>query len=448
MFIETLLTAYLRRHFEHHMRLVPGACLPRPPPQQGRRYLLYVHVPFCEHLCPFCSFHRVRLNPEKAIRYFAALRADIRAWYRLGYRFSDIYVGGGTPTVLPGELGATLALLRELFPVRSISVETNPNHLRDDVLTVLERHGVDRLSVGVQSFDDTLLREMGRDAYGSGAEIVERLRLAQDRFATLNIDLMFNLPHQDLESLQRDLRVVMEQLRVDQVSYYPLMSSPSTQRAISKTLGRPTLTREAVFYQAIREGLRPAYTPASAWCFNRDSAALDEYIVAHRDFAGAGSGSFSYLDGTLYSSTFSINRYLRLVGQECSPLVAGMPLGRREQYRYALLMGLFGLSLDKRILREQYGNQILHSLRLELLALKLGGAVEEDADYLRLTERGMYYWVAMMREFFVAVNGLRDRMRWRVHAESGAARRGGEDGGAASGDADIPTCCCCSSEDQ
>ena len=422
MFVETLLTTNLRRHFQRHIHLEPGVCVPRPrPPQPGQCDLLYVHVPFCEHLCPFCAFHRVKLNPEKARGYFAALREDIQAWYRQGYRFSDVYVGGGTPTVLPGELGLTLALLRELFPIRHISVETNPNHLREDVLSMLQRHGVDRLSVGVQSFDDALLREMGcYAAYGSGSEIVERVRLAQDRFATLNIDLLFNLPHQDLQSLRRDLRVVVQQLRVGQVSYYPLMSPPEIRRAISKTLGKPTLDREAAFYQAIRDGLRPTYTPASAWCFNRSSAALDEYIVEHQDFVGAGSGSFSYLGGTLYSSTFSINRYLGLVGEGCSPLVAAMPRDRREQYRYALLMGLFGLKLDKQGLRERYGKEIFDSLRLELFVLKRLGAVQEDADYLWLTERGMYYWVALMREFFVAVNGLRDRMRAHVPVEPGA----------------------------
>jgi coproporphyrinogen III oxidase-like Fe-S oxidoreductase len=421
MLIANLLSSFVRHQFRRHMQPAPVASLPRPGPQQGRSYLLYLHVPFCEHLCPFCFFHRVRFDPKRAGRYFAVLRDDIQAWHRRGYRFTDIYVGGGTPTVLPGELETTLALLRDLFPVRSISVETNPNHLlREEVLLVLERQGVDRLSVGVQSFDDALLEEMGRyQAYGSGAQILQALHRVQGRFATLNIDLLFNLPHQDMQSLHRDLRIVKEQLRVDQVSYYPLMTAPSTRRAIAKSLGRPTPSREAVFYWAILDGLRPVYTPASAWCFNRHSAALDEYIVDHPDFAAAGSGAFSYLDGTFYCSDFSIDRYLTLVDRGCSPLIAAVPLERREQYRYALLMGLFGVRLDKRHLRARYGSGIFDSLRWELFALKRAGAVEEDGDWLRLTERGMYYWVAMMREFFIGVNGLREGMRWHDHAGPG-----------------------------
>ena len=91
-----------------------------------------MHVPFCEVLCPFCSFHRVRYNESKTARYFEALRREIRLYHEAGFRFSDVYVGGGTPTVNADELLATLELVRDLSPVRTISIETNPNHLEPD----------------------------------------------------------------------------------------------------------------------------------------------------------------------------------------------------------------------------------------------------------------------------------------------------------------------------
>ena len=91
----------------------------------------------------------------------------------------------------------TLELVRSLFPVRQISVETNPNHLREDVLSVLKSAGVDRLSVGIQTFDNDLLKDIGRYApYGSGEQNRERLEFAQGRFGTLNADMIFNLPRQ------------------------------------------------------------------------------------------------------------------------------------------------------------------------------------------------------------------------------------------------------------
>ena len=109
-----------------------------------------------------------------------ALRAEMRAYARLGYRFDAAYVGGGTPTVLPAELGSVLRLARELWPIRSLSVETNPNHLTPEILGLLADCGVDRLSVGVQSFDDGLLASVHRlHRYGSGAEIRDRLAAAR-----------------------------------------------------------------------------------------------------------------------------------------------------------------------------------------------------------------------------------------------------------------------------
>ena len=123
-------------------------------------------------LCPFCSFHRVEFREDRASAYFKALRAEIRLVSELGYRFSEVYVGGGTPTVLPDELAKTLTLVRDLHPVGAMSAETNPLDLDVDTMKDLQSAGLTRLSVGVQSFDDGLLREMERyDKYGSGDQV-------------------------------------------------------------------------------------------------------------------------------------------------------------------------------------------------------------------------------------------------------------------------------------
>ena len=121
----------------------------------------------------------VLLVPPRALRrsrrsgrYFEALRREIRLYHEAGFRFADVYVGGGTPTVHPEELLATLALVRSLSPVVTISIETNPNHLEPALLRRYAEAGVTRLSVGVQSFDDGLLTRMERLAkYGSGEQI-------------------------------------------------------------------------------------------------------------------------------------------------------------------------------------------------------------------------------------------------------------------------------------
>ena len=123
-FLAVLRREYARRHAFRGRRRGRGDARGTRRPCQ-----LYVHVPFCEVLCPFCSFHRVRYDAPKSSRYFEALRREIRLYHQAGFRFSDVYVGGGTPTVNADELLATLALVRSLSPVRTISIETNPNHL-------------------------------------------------------------------------------------------------------------------------------------------------------------------------------------------------------------------------------------------------------------------------------------------------------------------------------
>jgi coproporphyrinogen III oxidase-like Fe-S oxidoreductase len=388
-----------------------------PAVQPGNRYLLYIHVPFCESLCPFCSFHRVKFDEPRALRYFAALRREIEFYHQAGFVFSDVYVGGGTPTVLPEELARTLDLVRKLNDIAGISVETNPNHLRQPVLDRLRDAGVTRLSVGVQSLEDRLLKEMGRyDSYGSSAEIIERLQATQGQFDTFNVDMIFNIPHQSTESLLRDVQLLKDN-QIDQISYYPLMPSTTTQTSMSKQMGLVDFKHERAMYEAIRDTLMPDYQPGSAWCFSRKPAAIDEYIVDHDEYLGIGSGSFSYLNGTTYSSTFSINRYLELVAAGQPAITASRALSISEQAQYDFLMQLFGLRMDKAAIRKKYDASPQRLLWKELLLFKALGALEESGQAYALTREGMYYWVLMMREFFMGVNNFRAHMRHQTRLE-------------------------------
>ena len=148
-----------------------------------------------------------------------------RSTNQLGYDFGGVYVGGGTPTILIDELEETLAQVRRVFSIREISVETNPNHLTGDNIAILKRAGTNRLSVGIQSFDDSLLKAMGRyHKYGDGASIAAQLRKTLGCFDTLNADMIFNFPSQTEASLAADLDILAA-TGVDQVTYYPLMVS-------------------------------------------------------------------------------------------------------------------------------------------------------------------------------------------------------------------------------
>lgn len=424
MIAEELISRYVR-HLNQRLMSFQSAegevCLTEPDPD--KQYLLYLHIPFCVVLCPFCSFHRVEFREDRATQYFAALQQEIRAVTGLGFRFRELYVGGGTPTVMPDLLAKTIDLVSTLHPLSAISVETNPHDLDLKNLTRLRETGVNRLSVGVQSFDDRLLREMERyEKYGSGEEIREHLRGVQGVFDTLNVDMIFNFPHQSEDALESDLRILTDVLAVDQASWYPLMTTDSTSRPMARSIGVVDHSRERKYYERISHHmLQKGYERSSAWCFSRQPGMFDEYIVEHEEYVGLGSGAFSYLAGTMYASTFSINNYLRLIGAGQTGVTRKRDLDQLEQMRYFLLMRLFSgrMSLDDA--EKRFDGQFGRVMWRDLAGLRLIGAVKSDAANLCLTEFGYYLWVVLMREFFSGINNIRDDMRHHISEETSLA---------------------------
>ena len=421
--VDFLIDSFLRRASRRVLSFRTAEEQPvLPPPDPRQRYLLYLHVPYCRVLCPFCSFHRVRFRRDRAIPYFDSLRREIGLVSEAGYLFDELYVGGGTPTVMPEQLARILGFVRERHPVQAVSVETNPDDLDNGGIQRLRDVGVNRVSVGVQSFDDALLAEMQRlEPYGSGMEIAGRLNKAQGRFDTLNVDMIFNFPHQAEDSLDRDLDVLISEVGADQVSWYPLMTAASTRRSMLKDMGRVDYSRERRFYERIVRRMSDAgYTRDSAWCFSRKPGLVDEYIADHDEYVGLGSGAFSYLQGSLYASTFSLNHYARLVASGKPGLILRREMSERDRLRYYLLMRLFAGSLDLGAAQRKFAGRFRGVLRPELMALRLIGAIRSDGATLRLTERGYYLWVMMMREFFSGVSGLRDEMRRHIADEHAA----------------------------
>lgn len=330
----------------------------------------------------------------------------------LGYRFGSMYIGGGTPTVLPSELTRMIDLARDLFGVQEVSCETNPNHLIPEIVGRLEGR-VQRLSVGIQSFDDGLLRQMQRyENYGSGREILNRLEGIEGVFPTLNADMIFNFPSQTEDILREDVRKVIDSA-VNQVTFYALMTSPSVARSMRRSIGAVDYTREASFYEILSAELVQAFRPVSAWCFSRQGGEMiDEYIVDYEEYVGVGSGSFSHLDGGLYVNTFSLPDYDRRITSGRMSVSQVKRFDLREQMRYRFMMELFGLKLDKRRFRESFNRSVERGLRIETAFMRLAGGFDRNDEYaITLTPRGRYLLVAMMREFFSSLNDVRDQAR-------------------------------------
>jgi len=410
--IEPLLNGALRRSMRSVLRFDDAAGRSVPPAPAGQqRCLIYVHIPFCESLCPYCSFHRFVFDEPLARRYFKALRREIGMYRDLGYRFTGMYVGGGTPTIMLEPLLDVVRIGREELGVKEISVETNPNHVTPAYLEPLRQAGINRLSVGVQSFDDTILKAIGRyEKYGGGKETFDRLQQAAGLFDTLNIDLIFNMPLQNEESLDRDLAMI-DRLEADQVTFYPLMTAPSVARRLASTLGPIDYKKEKRMYLLILEHMRREYQNSTAWCFSRCKAMIDEYIIDYDSYVGAGSGAFGYFNNCIYINTFNLNEYIERVQAGRFPTGLVKQFTRRETLHYLLLMKLFATELPKTFFETGQGRDFKKSLRIELALLRLCGALQALPDRLALTDRGRYYWVMAMREFFIAVDTMRDVCR-------------------------------------
>jgi coproporphyrinogen III oxidase-like Fe-S oxidoreductase len=385
----------------------------KPPlPLHVSPYLLYVHIPFCRHLCSFCTFNRVIYDRDLAREYFGCLHRELAMYRELGFRFDAVYVGGGTPTVSLPELEDLLHLARAFWPIRAVSVETNPDALVPDVIDRLKRLGVNRLSVGVQSFDDEVLESIGRrERYGSGREIAARVVSAAGAFDTLNVDLIYGFPLQTESLLLQDLAAVRS-AGADQVTLYPLMRRRASGRRGAEI---SRLLREGRSYSSMRRDLEHDFLPVSAWCFSRKadrrrSPLADEYILDRDDYVGCGAGAFGYSGGTLAANVFSVARYIAMVGQGLLPLSAVRSFDARQSLRYDLLMKLFSGRVDLAALGAKHRVDASHALAVELAALALAGAVQRDGDRcVKLTRRGAWLWVVLMREFFAGVNALRER---------------------------------------
>ena len=186
------------------------------------------------------------------------------------------------------------------------------------------------------------------------------------------------------------------------------MTAPSVEAVLKKSLGPISYKKEKQFYFMILNRMKKNYTGSTAWCFSRKKSMIDEYIVAYDKYAGAGSGAFGYFNDCIYINTFSLDEYVSKVNKGELPVTRVKRFSDRENLYYFILMKLFGLSLDKKAFEKAFSKSYGSSIWFETLILKLSGAIQESDTAVTLTDRGRYYWVMAMREFFIAVDTMRD----------------------------------------
>src|SRR5262245_21047646 len=220
---------------------------------------VYVHVPYCERVCPYCDFAVVaapRLAAPREERLVAALRAELaaRAPAFAGRTLASVYFGGGTPSVLrPGSLAGGLEVVRGAFAAPAaeseITLEVNPSTLESARLPAFRAAGVTRVSLGIQSFDDGVLRRLGR-AHRAAAGHAALAACRAAGFANVSLDLLFAAPGQDLATLERDLAVARA-FGPEHVSAYELTWEPETPFGRAAARGRLAPAPEELALQMI-----------------------------------------------------------------------------------------------------------------------------------------------------------------------------------------------------
>lgn len=370
-------------------------------------YLLYIHVPFCDNLCPFCTFHKYQHNIKESNNYFENLREEIKILKSHNVKINSVYIGGGSPLINADELIKTIKLVKELFCVEDISCETDPNHIELNTIEKLKGL-VKRLSIGIQSFDDTLLKDMGRyDKFGNSETIINRVKKIVGVLPQTSIDLIFNLPNQSEESLKNDINIA-KSLGVDQIVTYPLMNSKLNSKFLEQFI--PNNNREN-FYNIICEMLKD-YNQNNMWSFSKDEYNLDdEYISKHNEYIGLGSGAFSYLQGNLFVNAFNLKEYEELLKSKKDTIIAKSTFSQKEQALYYLLSTLFSGSLNLQDYKKIFNEKLENHLNKELTLMKYFNLIHMEDETIFLTKKGAYVFIIMMSSFYSQMDRVRAMFR-------------------------------------
>ncbi len=365
---------------------------------------LYIHIPFCKSLCPYCPYYKVPYRSALAREYTGALLAEIEQYHaRFGrIEITSIYIGGGTPTLLLDELETVLGRVRERFNVTGETcLETSPADLSCKTIEKLKRQGIDLLSVGVQSFDEKNLRFLGRK-YDRASVTAAIERAMSAGFASVNLDLIFALPGQKPVELKEDLNQALAS-GADQITLYPLFTFPYT--AVGRHLGlsktrMPQLFERRRLYQTLHEHCEAAgLERTSVWGFKRRG--VPRYSSVTRDrFLGLGAAAGSHLPGLFHFNTFDVGEYTRTCLEGKLPVAFEMKIDPTLEAVYWLYWRLYDTAVTRAELAERMGPDRGRYLDTAIDALETLGFCRQQDGGLSLTERGAF-WIHLLQNQYV-----------------------------------------------
>ena len=356
---------------------------------------LYIHIPFCVKKCDYCDFLSGPADAGRQREYVEALKKEIKNCKDYAaYQVFSVFIGGGTPSILPGEMiGEIMETVREKFeliPNAEISIEANPGTVDRKKLETYRESGMNRISFGCQSADNRELKMLGR--IHTWEDFQESYQMARDTgFTNINVDLMSGLPGQTLTSWETTLRKIAN-LQPEHISAYSLIIEEGTPFA-EKDLNLPDEDVERAMYENTHDILASfgyQQYEISNYAKNEKECRHNLGYWKRTEYLGLGLGSSSLVNETRFSNTSDMERYLKNSGNPESIREQQEKLQPEDQMAEYMILGLRmmkGVSVTKfkdsfgHEMYEIYGDIIEKYKRMELL--------EKEGDYLRFTRRGI-----------------------------------------------------------
>lgn len=392
----------------------------------AERISLYVHIPFCETKCPYCDFNTYAAIEPLMPSYVGALQAEIALWGMLlgSPKVHTVFFGGGTPSYLPSnDVQRTMEAIQSAFIVEAdaeVTLEANPGDFNDDKLAAYMDCGINRLSIGVQSLEDDLLKTLGRRH--NAADAIKAYHQAADAgFDNISIDLMYGLPHQSevqwRNTLDRSLG-----LSPPHISMYCLTlegGTPMERWVEQGSMPTPDADLAADMYLMAQDEMREAgyrHYEISNWAINGKRSRHNLTYWRNEPYLGVGPGAHSYLGDCRFSTIKSPREYIRRM-QDASANAddASMPETIRsvpvvdeiERIDTPLEMAetmMMGLRLDDGIgiasFTGRFGAPPSQFYADTLCELKALGLLHSKDGAIRLTHRGRMLGNEVFSRFF------------------------------------------------
>ncbi|WJE14444.1 radical SAM family heme chaperone HemW [Halobacillus sp. ACCC02827] len=371
----------------------------------------YIHIPFCQQICHYCDFTKFFYNERLADEYLIALEKEIHTYIPSGKAsVRTIFVGGGTPTAVNHQqLEKLLKMIDAHFDVagcEEYTFEANPGDLDMEKVRLLKAYGVNRISLGVQVFDDDMLEKIGRvhkvkDVYTN----IDRL--LSGGLSNISIDLMYALPGQTVEDFNKTIDEAL-QFGLPHYSSYSLQIEPKTvfyQRYKKGKLSKAPEEREAEMYELLQRRL----ANAGAVQYEISNFAKPGFESKHNltywdnaYYYGIGAGAHGYMPGKRTINIRPLPAYVKQAMENGKPVLHEEPITRKEMMEEEMFLGLRktqGVKVER--FKEKYDQPIVDVFGQAISAMKDRRLMEEEQGYLRLTPKGRILGNEVFQEFLL-----------------------------------------------